>query len=160
MAGGHLTRRGRLQLLHHIHKHEVLRGLAAQSLLDSGLVWLQAFCFTPREVKLTPFPVFQGSVEIAADECKVLSAMYMQSFDHQVQPATQPQDQLHLIPPPAVLACFGALFFQPPSCFVCDSSIPSNPSLQCDGGRGQSKMTFPAPPFPKLGVHQLGDSLV
>lgn len=124
------------------------------------LLGSQAFCFTPREVKLTPFPVFQGSVEIAADECKVLSAMYMQSFDHQVQPATQPQDQLHLIPPPAVLACFGALFFQPPSCFVCDSSIPSNPSLQCDGGRGQSKMTFPAPPFPKLGVHQLGDSLV
>lgn len=32
------------------------------------------FCFSPREVKLIPFPVFQGSVEIAADECKVLSA--------------------------------------------------------------------------------------
>lgn len=34
----------------------------------------QAFCFTPREVKRIPFPVLQGSIEIAADECKVLSA--------------------------------------------------------------------------------------
>lgn len=35
----------------------------------------QVFCFTPREVNLIPFPVFQGSVEIAAAaECKVLSA--------------------------------------------------------------------------------------
>lgn len=122
----------------------------------------QAFCFTPKEVKPTPFSMFQGSVEIAVrnTKCSLPAAVYMKSFNHQVQPATQPQHQFLLISLLEVLACFGALFLQPHSCSVCDSSIPSNLSLQCDRGRGQNKRSFLVPPFPKLGEHQLGDSLV
>lgn len=88
------------------------------------------------------------------------AVMCMQSSNHQVQPVTQPHYQFHIIWAPEVLPNFGALFLQPHSCSVCDSSNPSIPGLRCGGRTGQNKVSFPAPIFPKLGEYHLGGSLV